>query len=53
LEVVDEMSSAAFINAYRRFVAIRRTVKLLRSDRGSNFVGAVQDLGIEAEFVED
>ncbi|XP_048749330.2 uncharacterized protein LOC125661393 [Ostrea edulis] len=53
LEVVDEMSSAAFINAYRRFVAIRRPIKLLRSDRGTNFVGAIQDLGIEAEFVED
>ncbi|XP_056017291.1 uncharacterized protein LOC130053762 [Ostrea edulis] len=53
LEVVDEMSSAAFINAYRRFVAIRGPIKLLRSDRGTNFVGAIQDLGIEAEFVED
>ena len=53
LEVVDEMSSAAFINAFRRFVAIRGPVKLLRSDRGTNFVGAVQDLGIEAEFVEN
>ena len=47
------MSSASFINAFRRFVAIRGPVKLVRSDRGTNFVGAVQDLGIEAEFVEN
>ncbi|CAC5390484.1 unnamed protein product [Mytilus coruscus] len=52
LEVIEEMSSASFINAYRRFIAIRGSVKLLRSDRGTNFVGAIQDLGITAEFIE-
>jgi hypothetical protein len=49
LEVVDEMRSAEFINAYRRFVTVRGPVKLLWSDTGSNFVGAVRDLGIEAK----
>ncbi|CAC5390540.1 unnamed protein product [Mytilus coruscus] len=43
IEVIEEMSSASFINAYRRFIAIRGSVKLLRSDRGTNFVGAIQD----------
>ncbi|XP_071122566.1 uncharacterized protein [Mytilus edulis] len=52
IEVIEEMSSASFINAYRRFIAIRGSVKLIRSDRGTNFVGAIQDLGITAEFIE-
>ncbi|VDH98411.1 Hypothetical predicted protein [Mytilus galloprovincialis] len=52
IEVIEEMSSASFINAYRRFIAIRGSVKLIRSDRRTNFVGAIQDLGITAEFIE-
>ncbi|XP_071133064.1 uncharacterized protein [Mytilus edulis] len=52
IEVIEEMSSASFINAYCRFIAIRGSVQLIRSDRGTNFVGAIQDLGITAEFIE-
>ncbi|XP_061192133.1 uncharacterized protein LOC133200331 [Saccostrea echinata] len=52
IEVIEELSSAAFINALRGFVAIRGPVIQLRSDRGTNFIGATQDLSINAEFVE-
>jgi len=53
IEIVEEMSSSSFINALRRFVAIRGNVKEFRSDCGTNFVGAIQDLGINAIRVED
>jgi hypothetical protein len=47
------MSSSAFINAVIRFTSVRCKVKLFRSDRGTNFVGAVDDLKIDAINVED
>lgn len=53
IEVVEEMSSSSFINAFKRFVAIRGKVKQIRSDRGTNFVGATDDLHINAVNVED
>ncbi|XP_021346186.1 uncharacterized protein LOC110445733 [Mizuhopecten yessoensis] len=53
IELVEEMSSCHFINALRRFTAIRGPVRQFRSDRGSNFVGAVKELGISTSFVED
>ncbi|XP_063446815.1 uncharacterized protein LOC134726347 [Mytilus trossulus] len=53
IEIVEEMSSSAFINALRRFIAIRGKVSVFRSDRGSNFIGAVDPLHIEAINVED
>jgi hypothetical protein len=53
IELVDSMSSCAFINALRRFVSIRGTVKIFRSDRGTNFVGALDDLHIDSVNVED
>ncbi|XP_061187504.1 uncharacterized protein LOC133195627 [Saccostrea echinata] len=53
MEVVEELSSSSFINALRRFTAIRGQVKELRSDRGRNFVGCTKDLQIEAINVED
>jgi hypothetical protein len=46
-------SSSAFINAVIRFTFVRGKVKLFRSDRGTNFVGAVDDLKIDAINVED
>ena len=42
------MSSSAFINALRRFTTVR-----FRSARGTNFVGATDDLKIDAITVED
>ncbi|XP_061178286.1 uncharacterized protein LOC133186914 [Saccostrea echinata] len=47
------MSSSSFINAFKRFVAIRGKVKQIRSDRGTNFVGATDNLQINAVNVED
>lgn len=52
-EVVEEMTSSSFINAFKRFVAIRGKVKQIRSDRGTNFVGATDVLCINAVNVED
>lgn len=40
IEVVDDLSTDSFINAYRCLEALRGPVKLLRCDRGTNFVGA-------------
>lgn len=51
IEVVGEMSS--FINALKRFTAIRGLAKEYRSDRETNFVGAVDPLQINAINVED
>lgn len=53
IELVEEMSSSAFINALRRFVAFRGNVIELRSDRGTNFIGATDDLGVHAISVEN
>ncbi|MEW8309172.1 MAG: hypothetical protein AB2695_18910, partial [Candidatus Thiodiazotropha endolucinida] len=53
IEVVEELSSSAFINALRRFVAIRGKVNIFRSDRGTNFVGATHAMQIDAINVED
>ena len=53
VEVVEEMTSSSFINAFKRFVAIRGNVKQVRSDRGTNFVGATDSLMIDAVNVED
>ena len=53
IEVLEDLSSSAFINALRRFVGIRGKVKQFRSDRGTNFVGATDDLHIDAINVED
>ena len=41
------------INALRRFISIRGPVKEIRSDRGSNFVGSVDDLNANVINVED
>ena len=43
-EMLEDMSSNAFINAFRRVIAIRGNIRLLRCDRGTNFVGANREL---------
>ena len=53
IEVVEDMSSSAFINALRRFISIRGRVAEFRSDRGTNFIGSTDALGINAVNVED
>ena len=38
------MTTDSFINALRRFIAIRGPVRQLRCDRGTNFIGAEREL---------
>ncbi|XP_044755003.1 uncharacterized protein LOC123313956 [Coccinella septempunctata] len=48
LELASELSTPAFIAAYRRFVALRGHPAVIFSDNGTNFVGAhnyFRDLG--------
>ena len=40
IELLDDMTTDAFINALRSFIALRGNVRQLRSDQGTNFVGA-------------
>ena len=44
LEIADSLSTSSFINVLRRFIARRGEVKSLRSDRGTNFIGAEREL---------
>lgn len=53
IKLIAEISSSAFINALHRFISIRGEVKLYKSDRGTNFVGATEDHGNQAISVED
>ena len=51
IELMPLMDAPTFINALRRFVAIRGPCNLMRSDQGSNFVGAtgqVEELNLTA-----
>lgn len=47
IEVIEEMSSSSFINALTRFTSLRGPVTEFRSDRGTNFTGAVSELNLE------
>ncbi|XP_075225288.1 uncharacterized protein LOC142326587 [Lycorma delicatula] len=44
------MTSAAFIAAFRRFIARRGNPKNVYSDNGTNFVGACKELRLEEIF---
>lgn len=44
IEVADSMSTDSFINALRRFIARRGQVKVIRCDRGTNFVSGEREL---------
>ena len=44
LEVANSLSTDSFLNAYRRFVGRRGPVRQLRSDQGTNFVSARNEL---------
>ncbi len=47
IEVTETMDTSSCINALRRFFAIRGPAKQLRSDCGTNFVGASKELGFQ------
>lgn len=53
IEIVEEMSSSSFINAFRRFLAIRGPVKFIHSDRGSDFIGAAEEMKMNTVKVEE
>lgn len=44
IEVAESLTTDSFLCALRRFVARRGTVRLLRSDQGTNFIGAEREL---------
>lgn len=44
LEVVEDLTTAAFLDAYNRLVARRGAVQNCYSDNGRNFVGAAKEL---------
>ena len=44
IEVASSLESSSFIQALRRFIARRGSVREIRSDNGSNFVGARKEL---------
>ena len=44
LEVANSLTADSFINVYRRFVGRRGPVRQIRSDQGTNFFGARNDL---------
>ena len=50
IEVIESLDTSSFINALRRFLAVRGPVKHIRSDRGTNFVGACKDLKIPSNI---
>ncbi|XP_035860336.1 uncharacterized protein LOC118495618 [Sander lucioperca] len=49
IEVIETMTFSSFINALRRFFSIRGHAKQLRSDCGTNFVGASKELKMNAQ----
>lgn len=52
IELIESMDSSSCINALRRFFALRGPAKQLRSDRGTNFVGASVELGMRPDDAE-
>ena len=53
LKTANALTTDAFINALRRFLSHRGPTTLIRSDRGTNFVGAKSELeNAEAEMDE-
>ena len=53
IELIESMDSSSFINALRRFLALRGPVVQLRSDCGTNFVGAHNELQASLNEMDD
>ena len=53
IEVAHSMETDSFIQALRRFICRRGDVRELRSDRGTNFIGAENVLNKAVEEMDD
>jgi len=53
IEVLEAMNASAFICTLRRFFAIQGYAKLLRCDRGTNFIRAKTELGEAVSELND
>ena len=53
LELVSELSTAAFLSAFKRFIARRGMPETIYSDNGKNFVGASNELKALGQFLSD
>ena len=53
VEVCASLSTDSFILALRRFIAMRGPVKRIRCDRGTNFIGASNELKEEMEKIQE
>ncbi|XP_067948768.1 uncharacterized protein [Watersipora subatra] len=53
IEMLEDLSSDAFLNALQCFTSIRGPIKTLISDHGTNFVGAANELKRQLSYVED
>ncbi|XP_065144903.1 uncharacterized protein [Paramisgurnus dabryanus] len=49
IELIESMTTSSFINALGRFFSVRGPARLLRSDRGTNFVGACKELNMNTD----
>lgn len=47
IEVIESLDTSSCVNALRRFFALRGPAKKLISDRGTNFIGASKELGMD------
>ena len=53
IEVADSLETDSFINALRRFICRRGSVREIRCDRGTNFIGAEAELKKAIEEIDD
>lgn len=44
IELVDDLTTDAFINTLRGVITIRRPIRQIHTDRGTNFIGAANEL---------
>ncbi len=50
IELIESLDTSSFINALRRFLAFRGPIKQIRSDRGTNLIGACKELQIPSNI---
>ena len=53
IEVAKTLETDSFINALRRFLSVRGPIRVLRSDQGTNLVGAYRELREAISNIDD